>query len=78
MLAPLLAEILPNIGSEAFRRNVFGFGALEYVQKPFSLGFFSGINLLAAAAAFVLVWAYQKKQRRRMSFGHGPYFSVWQ
>nr|WP_303231212.1 glycosyltransferase 87 family protein [uncultured Blautia sp.] len=61
MLAPLLAEILPNIGSEAFRRNVFGFGALEYVQKPFSLGFFSGINLLAAAAAFVLVWAYQKK-----------------
>lgn len=61
MLVPLLAEILPNIGSEAFRRNVFGFGALEYVQKPFSLGFFSGINLLAAAAAFVLVWAYQKK-----------------
>lgn len=61
MAIPLAAEILPNTGSEAFRRNVFGFGALDYVKKPFALGFFSGINLLAAAAAFVLVWAYQKK-----------------
>ena len=61
MILPLAVEILPNLGSEAFRRNVFGFGALEYVQKPFTLGFFGGINLLAAAAAFVLVWAYQKK-----------------
>lgn len=61
MAVPLAVEILPNLGSEAFRRNVFGFGALEYVQKPFALGFFSGINLLAAVAAFVLVWAYQRK-----------------
>lgn len=61
MAAPLLLEIVPNLGSEAFRRNVFGFGALEYVQKSFAVGFFSGINLMAAAAAFVLVWAYQKK-----------------
>ena len=61
MALPLAVEILPNLGSEAFRRNVFGFGALEYVQKPFALGFFSGINLLAAVAAFVLVWAYQRK-----------------
>mgnify|MGYP000434069289 FL=1 len=61
MAVPLAVEILPNMGSEAFRRNVFGFGALEYVQKPFALGFFSGINLLAAVAAFVLVWAYQRK-----------------
>ena len=51
----------PESGIEAFRRNVFGFGALEYVQKSFSVGFFSGINLMAAVAAFVLVWAYQKK-----------------
>ena len=61
MALPLMVEILPNLGSEAFRRNVFGFGALDYVKKPFALGFFSGINLLAAVAAFVLVWAYQKK-----------------
>lgn len=61
MAVPLMVEILPNLGSEAFRRNVFGFGALDYVKKPFALGFFSGINLLAAVAAFVLVWAYQKK-----------------
>ena len=61
MAIPLMVEILPNLGSEAFRRNVFGFGALDYVKKPFALGFFSGINLLAAVAAFVLVWAYQKK-----------------
>ncbi len=27
------------------RRNVFGFSALEYVKKPFTVGFFSGINL---------------------------------
>lgn len=61
MAVPLMVEMLPNLGSEAFRRNVFGFGALDYVKKPFALGFFSGINLLAAVAAFVLVWAYQKK-----------------
>ena len=61
MAIPLMVEILPNLGSEAFRRNVFGFGALDYVKKPFALGFFSGINLLAAVAAFVFVWAYQKK-----------------
>ncbi|HJB16177.1 MAG TPA: EpsG family protein [Candidatus Blautia excrementipullorum] len=61
MALPLLVEIVPNLGSEAFRRNVFGFGALEYVQKSFAVGFFSGINLMAAVAAFVLVWAYQKK-----------------
>ena len=40
---------------------MFGFSALEYVKKPFTVGFFSGINLMAAVAAFVLVWAYQKK-----------------
>ena len=65
MVLPLAVEILPNIGSEAFRRNVFGFGVLEYVQKSFPLGFFSGINLMAAVAAFVLVWAYQKKTETR-------------
>lgn len=65
MVIPLAIEIVPNLGSKAFRRNVFGFGALEYVQKPFGLGFFSGINLLAAVAAFVLVWAYQKKTENR-------------
>lgn len=61
MVLPVAVEIVSNLGSEAFRRNVFGFGVLEYVQKPFALGFFGGINLLAAVAAFVLVWAYQKK-----------------
>ena len=61
MAVPLMVEILPNLSSDAFRRNVFGFSALEYVKKPFSVGFFSGINLMAAVAAFVLVWAYQKK-----------------
>lgn len=61
MLLPLAVEIIPNWGSGAFQRNVFGFGALESVQKTFYVGFFSGINLMAAVAAFVLVWAYQKQ-----------------
>lgn len=61
MAIPIAVEVIPNMGSEAFKRNVFGFGALESVQKTFSVGFFSGINLMAAVAAFVLVWAYQKK-----------------
>ena len=61
MVIPLAVEILPNWSSPAFQRCVFGFGALESVQKSFTLGFFSGINLMAAVAAFVLVWAYQKK-----------------
>lgn len=61
MMIPLAVEILPNWSSPAFQRCVFGFGALESVQKSFTLGFFSGINLMAAVAAFVLVWAYQKK-----------------
>ena len=74
MAIPLMVEILPNIGSEAFRRNVFGFGALDYVKKPFALGFFSGINLLAAVAAFVLVWAYQKKAEETESLGSWAVF----
>ena len=74
MAVPLMVEILPNIGSEAFRRNVFGFGALDYVKKPFALGFFSGINLLAAVAAFVLVWAYQKKAEEAESLGFWAVF----
>ena len=69
-----MVEILPNIGSEAFRRNVFGFGALDYVKKPFALGFFSGINLLAAVAAFVLVWAYQKKAEEAEALGSWAVF----
>lgn len=74
MAVPLMVEILPNIGSEAFRRNVFGFGALDYVKKPFALGFFSGINLLAAVAAFVLVWAYQKKAEEAESLSSWAVF----
>lgn len=61
MFIPMAVEILPNWNSPAFQRCVFGFGALESVQKSFTIGFFSGINLMAAVAAFVLVWAYQKK-----------------
>ena len=33
------------------------------MQKQFSFGFFNGFNLVAVAAAFVLVWAYQRKTR---------------
>ena len=76
MAVPLMVEILPNIGSEAFKRNVFGFGALDYVKKPFALGFFSGINLLAAVAAFVLVWAYQKKAEEEEIASWGIFFCV--
>lgn len=77
MAVPLLIEVLPNIGSVYFQRNVMGFGALKFVQKPFALGFFSGINLVAAAAAFVLVWAYQKKTRDLEElFSWGMFFCV--
>lgn len=63
MVLPILIEVIPNINSIYFRKNVLGFGALKFVQKPFSMGMFSGINLVAAAAAFVLVWAYQRRAR---------------
>lgn len=63
MAAPVLIEVLPNIGSVHFQRHVMGFGALKFVQKQFSFGFFNGFNLVAVAAAFVLVWAYQRKTR---------------
>lgn len=77
MVIPLLIEVLPNIGSIYFRRNVLGFGALKFVQKPFSLGFFDGINLVAAAAAFVLVWSYQKKTKETKElFSWGSFFCV--
>lgn len=63
MAVPILIEVVPNIGSIHFQRHVMGFGALKFVQKPFNIGFFSGINLVAVAAAFVLVWSYQKRTR---------------
>lgn len=76
MAVPLMVEILPNLSSDAFRRNVFGFSALEYVKKPFSVGFFSGINLMAAVAAFVLVWAYQKKVDKDATASWAVFFCV--
>lgn len=77
MVLPILIEVLPNIGSKAFQRCVLGFGALDFVQKPFSLGFFGGINLLAAAAAFVLVWSYQKKTENQQElFSWGMFLAV--
>lgn len=63
MMLPLLMEVLPNISDEYFQKHVTGFGALNFVQKSYQIGFFNGINLVAAVAAFVLVWAYQKKTR---------------
>ena len=76
MAVSLMVEILPNLSSDAFRRNVFGFSALEYVKKPFSVGFFSGINLMAAVAAFVLVWAYQKKVDKDATASWAVFFCV--
>lgn len=63
MVLPVAIEVLPNIHSIHFQRNVLGFGALQFVRKPFAVGMFSGINLVAAAAAFVLVWSYQRRTR---------------
>lgn len=63
MFLPVLVEVLPNINSIHFQRHVMGFGALKFVQKQFSFGFFNGFNLVAVAATFVLVWAYQRKTR---------------
>ena len=60
-LAPLAAEVLPNWSSPYFHRSVLGFGALDFVDNGFDVGFISGINLMMAMAAFLLVWAYQRK-----------------
>lgn len=68
MAAPFILEVVPNINSIHFQKNVFGFFALEFVQKQFNIGFFNGFNLLAAAAAFVLVWCYQKKTYTKEEF----------
>lgn len=77
MALPVLVEVLPNIGSVYFRRNVLGFGALKFVQKAFSIGFFDGINLVAAAAAFILLWAYQRRTRDGEDlFSWAMFFSV--
>ena len=51
MALPLMIEVLPNIGNIYFKRNVLGFGVLKFVQKPFTIGFFDGINLVAVVAA---------------------------
>ena len=77
MAVPLMIEVLPNIGNIYFKRNVLGFGVLKFVQKPFTIGFFDGINLVAVTAAFMLVWAYQKKTKdNREMFSWGIFFCV--
>lgn len=77
MVLPVLLEVLPNINSIHFKRNVLGFGALKFVQKPFAAGMFSGINLVAAASAFVLVWAYQRRTRDKEDlFSWGMFFTT--
>ena len=77
MALPVLVEVIPNINSIYFRRNVLGFSALKFVQKPFAVGFFCGINLVAAAAAFVLLWAYQRRARDSEDlFSWAMFFSV--
>ncbi|MCF0132449.1 MAG: DUF2029 domain-containing protein [Blautia sp.] len=77
MGAPLAIEILPGIRDPYFLKNVFGFGALQYVQKTFSVGFFHcGLNLVAAASAFVLVWAYQKKVKKEEQFSWAMFLCV--
>ena len=77
MAVPLMIEVLPNIGNIYFKRYVLGFGVLNYVQKPSTIGFFDGINLVAVTAAFMLVWAYQKKTKdNREMFSWGIFFCV--
>ena len=77
MALPLMIEVLPNIGNIYFKRNVLGFGVLKFVQKPFTIGFFDGINLVAVVAAFMLVWAYQKKAKdNRELFSWGIFLCV--
>lgn len=50
---------------------------MKFVQKPFTIGFFDGINLVAVTAAFMLVWAYQKKTKdNREMFSWGIFFCV--
>lgn len=61
MVLPILVEILPNLSSVYFKKNVLEFSALTYVQRQFGFGFFNGVNLVAVAVAFVLLWSYQKK-----------------
>lgn len=78
MAVPLMIEVLPNIGNIYFKRNVLGFGVLKFVQKPFTIGFFDGINLVAVTAAFMLVWAYQKRQKTTGKCFPGAFSSVWE
>lgn len=78
MVVPLMIEVLPNIGNIYFKRNVLGFGVLKFVQKPFTIGFFDGINLVAVTAAFMLVWAYQKKTKDNREMFSGAFSSVWE
>lgn len=77
MVLPVLIEVLPNINSIHFKKNVLGFGALKFVQKPFGIGMFSGINLVAAISAFILVWAYQRRVRDKEElFSWGMFFAT--
>lgn len=78
MALPLMIEVLPNIGNIYFKRNVLGFGVLKFVQKPFTIGFFDGINLVAVVAAFMLVWAYQKKAKDNRELFSWGFSCVWE
>lgn len=60
-IAPVLLEIIPNIGSPYFYRCVLGFHALSFVDNGFEFGYISGISLILGIGAFLMVWAYIKK-----------------
>ncbi len=67
-LLPLAAAILPYINSPYFYRCVLGFHALSFVDNGFSIGFISGISLILAVGAYLMVWAYTKKIEGREEF----------
>lgn len=74
---PALIEIIPNWSSPAFHRAVLGFGVLDFVDRSFYVGFFSGFNLMAVVCAFILVWSYQKKAETEAELvSWGLFFAV--
>lgn len=78
MAVPLMIEVLPNIGNIYFKRNVLGFGVLKFVQKPFTIGFFDGINLVAVTALSCWCGRIRKRQKTTGNCFPGAFFSVWE
>ena len=68
VLIPTIIEVLIYLPSESFRKSVFGFPALSYVNTEVYFGGLKPINLFLAVLLGILVFAYIKKVKEEDLF----------